>query len=112
MIGLGDATGAVTPEENNDTMTVGDEPVAAGTDPNGALTLPWYQSLYQSVLQATGQATGQNFFTSPLGIVLIGGAVIGVGYLLLESPVLAAVLTPRKNPVKKRRRKRSKRGRR
>lgn len=98
---VGDATGAISPEENayNDLNEASELPQAEAADSAaGPLTLPWYQSLYQTALQATGQlnadgtGAGNGFWTSPvaLGLYAIGG-IVAIGFLL-ESPVLAAAL--------------------
>jgi hypothetical protein len=104
-LGLGDATGAISPDENayND-LNEGSELSQAEADPNvtNPIQLPWYQNLYQSALQATGQlnsdgtAAGNGFWTSPvaLGLYAIGG-IVAIGYLL-ESPVLAAAIGRKK----------------
>ena len=102
-VGVGDATGAISPEDNDtDASDLNDSselPQAEAADQAaGSITMPWYQSLYQTVLQATGQlnssgtGAGNGFWSSPAAIALYAvGGVLTIGYLL-DSPVLAAAI--------------------
>jgi hypothetical protein len=115
---MGDATGAIGPEDNDNINSSNAQDqagiLAEGNDTlanDPSIALGWWDSLSQSFLQATGQLNsdgtgpGGGFWTSAIGLCLIGGGVLVGAYFLLESPVLAAVLSPKKNPVRRKRKR-------